>query len=139
MGVGEVVLELEDVADVGAAEAVDRLIGVTDDHQVAMLLGQQLEPPVLGVVGVLVLVDEHVSEALGVALADLVEQLEHVDRADQQVVEVHRVHPVELALVLAVHVRDGLLEERPDHLPVGLGVAQLILGVGDLGLNRRAG
>ena len=32
-GVGEVLLEVEDVADVGAAEGVDRLVGVADDHQ----------------------------------------------------------------------------------------------------------
>ena len=32
-GVREVLLEVEDVADVGAAEGVDRLVGVTDDHQ----------------------------------------------------------------------------------------------------------
>ena len=72
---------------------------VADDHQVAVLAGEQLQPPVLGVVGVLVLVDEHVPEAVGVALADLGEQFQHVDRPDQQVVEVHRVHPVQLALV----------------------------------------
>src|SRR3712207_8141491 len=53
----------------------------------------------LGVVGVLVLVDEDVAERGAVALADLREELEDVDRADEQVVEVHRVHAQELALV----------------------------------------
>ena len=62
LGVGEVALEVEDVADVGVAEAVDRLVVVADDHQVAVLLGEQLEQPVLGVVGVLVLVDEDVAQ-----------------------------------------------------------------------------
>ena len=32
-GVGEVLLEVEDVADARAAEGVDRLVGVADDHQ----------------------------------------------------------------------------------------------------------
>ena len=36
-GVREVLLEVEDVADVGAAERVDRLVGVADDHQLAGL------------------------------------------------------------------------------------------------------
>ena len=76
-----------------------------------MLLREELEPAVLGVVGVLVLVDEYVVEAVGVLLADLVEQLEYVHGADQEVVEVHRVHPVQLALVLAIHIGDRLLEE----------------------------
>jgi hypothetical protein len=109
---------------------------IPDHHQVATLLGQQLEPAVLGVVGVLVLVDEHVTKAGGVLVAHLLEQLEHVDCAHQQIVEVHRVHAVHLALVHPVHVRHRLLEERADHVPVGVGVAQLVLGVGDLAVDR---
>ena len=71
---------------------LDEALGiVADDHQVAVLAGQQLQPAVLGVVGVLVLVDHHVAKAARVARADLGEELEHVDGADQQVVEVHRV------------------------------------------------
>ena len=91
MRVREVLLEVEDVPDVGAAEAVDRLVVVADHRQVAVLGGEQLEPAVLGAVGVLVLVDEDVAERARVAVADLLEELEHVDRADEQVVEVHRV------------------------------------------------
>ena len=104
-----------------------------------MLGREQLQPAVLGVVGVLVLVDEHVAEGGRVAVADLREELEHVDRADEQVVEVHRVHAVQLALVELVDVGDGLLEERADELAVVLGRAQLVLGVGDLGVRSRAG
>ena len=46
-GVGVVLLELLDVADRGAAEGVDRLVGVTDDDQLARLdavLGARLGP-----------------------------------------------------------------------------------------------
>ena len=63
-GVREVLLELEDVADLGTAEAVDRLVGVADDREVAVLAGKQRQPAVLDVVGVLVLVDEDVPEGL---------------------------------------------------------------------------
>ena len=75
-----------------------------------MLAGEQLQQPVLGVVGVLVLVDEDVAEGAAPALADLLEQLEHVDGADQEVVEVHRVgleHPL---LVEREGFGDDLLE-----------------------------
>ena len=41
-----------------------------------MLLGEQLQPAVLGAVGVLVLVDQHVAEGAAVAVAHLLEQLE---------------------------------------------------------------
>jgi hypothetical protein len=117
----------------------EALIVVADHREVAVLAGQELEQAVLGVVGVLVLVDEHVAEGGGVAGADLGEELEDVDRAHQQVVEVHGVHAVQVALVEVVDVGDGLLEEGADLLAVGLGVAQLVLGVGDLMLHGRRG
>ena len=67
-GVGVVVLELEDVADVGAAPRVDRLVVVADHGEVAVLAGEQVGDAVLGVVGVLVLVDHHVAERALVVL-----------------------------------------------------------------------
>ena len=137
MASGKSLLEVEDVADVRAAEAVDRLIFVADHQRLRCSPAMQLQQPVLRVVGVLVLVDEHVAEGAGVAGADLREQLEDVDRADEQVVEVHRVHAVDLALVELVDVGDRLLEEGADELAVVLGVAQLVLRVRDLVLDRR--
>ena len=64
---------------------------------------------------------------LPVALEHVGEQLEHVDRAEQQVVEVERVHLVDALLVQLVDVGDRLLEERADLLAVGGGVLQLVL------------
>ena len=54
---GKGVLELDDVAQVGPAEAVDRLVAVADDRDVAVAAGEQQDDFVLGDVGVLVLVD----------------------------------------------------------------------------------
>ena len=136
VGLGEVALEVEDVADVGVAEAVDRLIVVADDHQVAMLGGEQLQQPVLGVVGVLVLVDEDVAEGAPPALAHLLEQLQRVDRAHQQVVEVHRVGLEHALLVEGVDAGRGFLEDAALRLRVGVGVDQLVLGAGDLRADR---
>ena len=64
-----VALEVEDVADVGAAPAVDRLILVADDGDAAGAPRQAAHQPVLHAVGVLELVDQHVIEALGDLLA----------------------------------------------------------------------
>ena len=108
--VGKVAFELEDVADVGAAERVDGLKIVADDGQVAGLPGEQLQQPVLGAVRVLVLVDEHPAEDPAVLLADVVEELEQVDGADEQVVEVHRARLDHPPLVEPVGVGDRLLE-----------------------------
>ncbi len=131
----EVALELEDVADVGSAEGVDRLIGVADGADVAVLAAEQLEQPVLRVVRVLVLVDEDVAERLLPALAGLREALEHLDREHEQVVEVHRVRPEHPPLVERVDVGDGLVVERLDALQVLLGRDELVLRVRDLGVD----
>ena len=132
LGVREVVLEVEDVADVGAAKAVDRLVVVTDHAEVAVLLREQLQPAVLGAVRVLVLVDQDVLERAPISVAHLGEELEQVHAAEEQVVEVHRVRGVQALLVEVVDVGRRLLEEGRDLDPVGLRVEQAVLGVGDL-------
>jgi hypothetical protein len=74
---------------------LDEALRIVADHREVAVLGrQELQPAVLRVVRVLVLVDEDVAERGAVAVADLGEELEDVDRADEQVVEVHRVHAV---------------------------------------------
>ena len=60
---GEIGLEAQDVADLGAAPAVDRLVVVADAAQIAMALRQQPQPQILRDVGVLVLVDQQIAEA----------------------------------------------------------------------------
>ena len=54
--------EVEDAADLGTAEAVDRLVGVADHRQVAAVAGERPKQGDLGGVGVLVLVHEDVAE-----------------------------------------------------------------------------
>ena len=54
----EAAREVEDAAGLGAAERVDRLVGVADRDHVATVAGQRLQQADLGGVGVLVLVDE---------------------------------------------------------------------------------
>ncbi len=137
LGLGEVALEVEDVADVGIAEPVDRLVLVAHDHQIAVLGGEQLQQPVLGPVRVLVLVDQDLAERVPPAVADLLEQLERVDRADQEVVEVHRVRGQHPFLVEGVGRGDRLLEGVvAGRLGEGVDVDQLVLGARDLGPDR---
>ena len=120
--VREVALELDDVADVGAAERVDRLVAVADDRQtragdaavstpqrtaervvgleILRKLGRHrtrelADERVLRVVRVLVLVDEDVAEPPLVQRRDLRERAEQVDRLPDQVVEVERVRLLE--------------------------------------------
>ena len=96
---GPVTLELEDVANVGTAPRVDRLVIITDDHEVSVLGGEQLGDFVLRLVGVLVLVDEDVAKALTVLAADVRMLREQHVYVDEQIVEVHRVGAFEALLI----------------------------------------
>src|SRR5262249_39481177 len=60
---GEVFLEEDEVADVGAAPAVDRLVVVADGADLGAAAGEELEEAVLRAVRVLELVDHQVLEA----------------------------------------------------------------------------
>ena len=148
--VGEVLLEVEDVADVGAAEGVDRLVGVTDHHQLGRLgprglvgvgVGQRgvvhpvgtelVDQGVLGVVGVLVFVDQHVPEPAPVDLPHLGVGPEELDGRHDQVVEVEGVRLPQALLILLVGRDVGLLEVVAGILLGRLDVAQLVLLVAD--------
>ena len=129
---GEVALELEDVADVGASEGVDRLVRIAHGENVHVLFGQQLQEPVLRVVRVLVLVDEEVAERLLPLLLRLGEALEHVDGEVEHVVEVDGVRGEHPPLVELVHVGDGLVVEARDAARVLVRADQLVLRVRDL-------
>ena len=107
-------LEVEDVPDVGAAERVDGLVGVADREHVPVLRRQELQQAVLGVVRVLVLVDEDVTERRLPALERLRKALENLHGQHEHVVEVDRVRGEQPPLVELVHLRHRLVPERRD-------------------------
>ena len=109
-GVGEVVLEAEDVADVGSPPRVHRLVVVADHRHLPVLLGEQLDQHVLGPVGVLVLVHQDVAEEVAVVGQPLGEELQDVDRAHEQVVEVQGVGLEQAGLVAPVDRRGDVVE-----------------------------
>ena len=113
LGVAEVLLEVEDVSEIGAAPFVDRLIGVADDAEVAVDFGQAADEQVLRPVGVLVFVHHHVPELLRVLRSHALGLLEHVHRLEQQVVEIERVALLERVQIMGVDLRDLLLSTVP--------------------------
>src|SRR5688500_2105196 len=66
----KMLFEVENVADVGAAPLVDRLIFITDDRDVLLLFSQMTNQRELQRVGVLVFVDEDVAKLVVVLLSD---------------------------------------------------------------------
>jgi hypothetical protein len=88
----EFALQVTHVADLGAAESVDRLVVVADRKEArrravgtdAAAAGQQLQPGILKAIGVLELVDQDVAEACLVMLAQGLVALQQLIRAQQQ-------------------------------------------------------
>ena len=58
--------EVQDVVDVGAAEAIDALSIVANDTHALALTGQLKHYLLLGIVGVLILVDQHIKKTLNI-------------------------------------------------------------------------
>ncbi len=122
-GLGERLLEGEDVLHVGAAPAVDRLVVVPHHGQVPMDPGEALDEAELNPVRVLVLVHEDVNESRGVGAVDLLVQLEETHGEPDEIVEVHGAAITERLLVGAVdlghapidHGERGLLELLRPH------------------------
>ena len=98
----EVLLEPEDVVDLGAAPAIDRLVVVADAADVAMPLGEQPEPQILGDIGVLVFVDQHVAETALVVGEHVRMILEDAQHFEQEVAEVAAVQDLQALLVLGI-------------------------------------
>ena len=102
LAVFKVLLKVQDIGDVGAAPAINGLVIVAYDHEVLVLGGQQVGDLVLDVVGVLILVDANVAEALLVLVEHLGAGVQQLERAHEQVVEVHRVGGAQAAFQLQV-------------------------------------
>ena len=128
---GEVLLELEDVADVGAAPTVDGLVLVADYADVMGRPGQQLHQLVLRAVGVLVLVDQQIFVTPVVAFADIGSNLQQAHGLQQQIIEVERVGLEELLAVDLEDVRDLFFHRVGRGEEVLLRIDHVVLGPAD--------
>ena len=126
-----VALEIEDVADVGAAPSIDRLILVADHAQIARARGERLHDQILHAIGVLVLVNQQMRRAALPLLEDFREALEQNPGLQLQIAEVHRVHLAHPLLVEPVNPRDRSLAARLRARQHLLGRYRFVLGLFD--------
>ncbi len=104
----ELAFEVRHVADVRAAEGVDRLVVVADrENGVPALPGQLLEPRVLQLVRVLELVDQDVAEAVLVVLPQDLVAVEQLVAAQQQLGEVDHALAIALCVVECVELDEA--------------------------------
>jgi hypothetical protein len=113
----ELALEVAHVADLGAAEGVDALVVVADAEQVGAAAGQQLQPAVLQLIGVLELIDQDVPEALLVVPADRLVALQQLVGAQQQLGEIDHAFALALRLVGFVQLDALSSPSRPRLRP----------------------
>ncbi len=136
LGAGEMSLEIEDVAHVGAAPRVDGLVVVADDAHVLVLPAEEPHQLELRVVGVLVLVDDHVAKALAPALEHVGPVPPEVHDLADQIVEVEGLERAQRRLVARVDPHRDLVVVV-DALALALPILPLlhaqerVLGVGD--------
>ncbi len=111
------------------------LVAVADDADVAVIRRQRDDDLVLHLVGVLVLVDEHVAEAALVVAEHVGVLAEQLHRVEQQIIEVHRARLQQAGLVLGEHLGDPLLEDHLGTVGVRPGVEPVVLGRRDAGVD----
>ena len=114
---GKILGKAQDVADIGAAPAVDGLVFVADDAEIGIFAGQQPQQVVLHAVGVLIFVHVNVAEALLPGGARVVETAQHLDGAQQQIVEIERAGLAQNVLVGRINAR-AVMRERSS---IGVG------------------
>ena len=128
---GKILLELEDVVQIGPPPAVDRLVGVAGDRQVGMVDREGPGHGVLGQVRVLVFVDQDEAVSLvqlGADLGIVAEQGHHVE---QEIVEIGGVGPRQLGLIGRIDPLDEGAQRVARPRLVLLGTDQLVLGPTD--------
>ena len=100
--VGERPLKLQDVAIVGTAKCVNRLVGVANHTDVVVQATEQQHDFVLRQIGVLVLVNQHMLEAILKCCEGFWVATKQQHHVDQQVIEVHRFGAAQSVLVFGV-------------------------------------
>ena len=142
-------------ADIGAAEAIDRLLGIADQEERARpdpepgpvviaidrLAAQPPEDFGLQRIGVLELIDEDMREALSQRAPDIVMVAQQIARGEDQIVEVE-LGARALVVAIALQDRTRLLDQRRQNL-AGRGLKKRSPGVAaggvvDLGGDRSA-
>src|SRR5262249_21325249 len=106
-GLGKIVFEIENIADIRAAPAINRLVFVAHHAEIFVGLGKQAHELVLAAIGVLIFVHHHIAQPSIPRFAGSLIGLQQVYGFQQQVVEIQRVGVAERLFVILVHRRQG--------------------------------
>ena len=84
-------LEIQDIVDVGTTETIDTLCVVTNHAHLTRLLCQLKQNSLLCIVGILILIHQHILIALHIFLTNILVMLEQQVGLYQQIIKVHRI------------------------------------------------
>ena len=134
---GIVLLEIQDVLDVGTAESVDALCIVTHHAHIAVGSAEHLDDFILREIGVLVLIDQDIPEAMLVFVEDLGVALQQFVGLEKQIIEIHgtRLETTQgVGFVEAVHIAAAVRQVFADQVAVVfvfLRTQQVVFSTGD--------
>ena len=131
---GELALKLADVADIGAPEAIDGLVGVSHHANVAPPAAKLQDDAVLRRVRVLVFVHQDVLKLVLMPLQHIGMLAKQIVRFHQQIVKIHRPGVFQLLLIHAIDGGDLLRVEDAallGDLGESVGREQIVLGFAD--------
>ena len=114
--------EIQNIVDVGSPERVDALRIVTHHTNTLILLSELQHNAVLRIVGVLILVDKHITELLTIARQHFGKIAEKNIGIDQQIIEIHCSGLPATLPVTAVNVAYGR------HLGRSICLVSLLVG-----------
>ena len=118
--VGKILLELENVVQIGPAPAVDRLVGIARDRQIGIIDRQRPGDGILGQVRVLIFVDEDEAIALVEVWPDFGLSRKHVATCSSRSSKSAALERGKLGLVSGIDLPG-------DHLPTALARPRLVL------------
>ena len=90
LGFRPVILEVQNVAYLGASPSVNGLVIVTDHAKISMVLRESLDNFVLSPVGVLVLIDKHMVVTPRLHTPDIFVFGQELFGTDEQIIEIKR-------------------------------------------------
>ena len=132
LGLRPDLFKVKDIADVGSAEAVDRLIVISDDAQISSLSRQLADQHKLRRVGVLILIHHDKTETVAVHFQNVLVFIKQLHGQHQHVVEVDGIALFQFPLISAVDRSDLCFKEISCRLSLELVRAdQLVLRGGD--------
>ena len=125
--IGIVPREVDDVADIGTAPGVNTLVGIADDADIAPAGGQYLGQGILGMVRILIFVDQDILEPGLVFFPDFLVFLQEAHGQEQKVVEIDGIVFPQFFLIQSVDVGDFLFVEIGGFRRKGLGIHEDVL------------